>query len=117
MMPAPERILLVEDDPAIAAIITDILEDADYEVDGPHATLGDGMAAVAKHFPAGAVLDVRLGAGDVGLLADDLDSYDIPYLFCSGAVDPLMRRHARAPLVLKPALSRSLIQTLRSILH
>ena len=57
-MAANPKILLVEDDPAIAGIIADLLEDADYEVDGPSASLADGMAAVAADFPAGAVLDV-----------------------------------------------------------
>ncbi|HUD95062.1 hypothetical protein [Sphingobium sp.] len=50
-MRANGHILLVEDDPAIAAMIADILEDADYAVDGPYSTLADGVAAVADHMP------------------------------------------------------------------
>jgi len=93
-------ILLVEDDPALAVVIADMLEQADYEVDGPYATLSDGMEALARHMPAAAILDVRLGQGDAGLLADDLDLYDIPYLFCSGAFDhPAVRAHPAAPLI------------------
>lgn len=111
-------ILLVEDDPAVAALISDVLEEADYVVDGPYATLSDGMEALARSMPAAAVLDIRLRRGDIDLLADDLDLYDIPYLFCSGGFDHLaVRRHPNAPLVLKPELGRSLISTLQSILH
>lgn len=112
------RILLVEDDPAVAAVIADILEDANYAVDGPYQTLADGIAAVADDMPCAAVLDIRLQDGDVGLLAEDLDLYDIPYVFCSGAPDfALMRNHPAAPLILKPELFTELARTLRHILH
>lgn len=111
-------ILLVEDDPDVAALISGMLERADYVVDGPYATLSDGMEALAKSMPAAAVLDIRLRRGDIDLLADDLDLYDIPYVFCSGAFDhPVIKRHPDAPLVPKPALGRSLISTLQSMLH
>lgn len=113
-----ERILLVEDDPAIAAIIVDLLEEAEFEVDGPYATLSEGVAAVATHLPDGAVLDMRLLGSDVGLLADDLESYDIPFVFCSGVDrEALARRFADRPFVSKPGLSRTLIPSLRRILH
>nr|WP_093087280.1 response regulator [Sphingobium sp. AP50] len=111
-------ILLVEDDPVVASIMTDILERADYAVDGPHATLSDGIEALAERMPAGAILDIRLRGGDVGLLADDLELYGIPYLFCSGGFDhPVVRAHRKAPLILKPALERNLISTLEQMLH
>lgn len=112
------RILLVEDDLAVAAVIADILEDADYAVDGPYDTLADGIAALADNMPSAAILDIRLQDGDVGLLADDLDLYDIPYVFCSGVPDfALMRRHPASPLILKSALSTELARTLRNMLH
>jgi CheY-like chemotaxis protein len=112
------RILLVEDDPAVGAMIAELLEDAHYVVDGPHATLADGIAAVADEMPVGAVLDVRLGRGDSGLLADDLDLYDIPYVFCAGAFDHrAVHAHPAAPLISKPDLVRRLVPTLRRMLH
>ncbi|HUD91099.1 hypothetical protein [Sphingobium sp.] len=112
------RILLVEADPVVAAAIADMLEQADYAVDGPYASLVDGMEALARQMPAGAVLDIRLGQGEVGLLADDLDLYGIPYLFCSGAFyDSAVREHPAAPLIPKPALELRLIPTLRRMLH
>jgi CheY-like chemotaxis protein len=111
-------ILLVEDDPAIAQIIVEMLEGADYAVDGPHMTLSDGLEALARKMPSGAVLDIRLKKGDVGLLADDLDLYDIPYVFCSGSFDhPAVAGHPSAPLIPKPAMGKRLIPTLRRMLH
>jgi DNA-binding response OmpR family regulator len=115
---AGETILLVEDDPAVAAALIDLLEDADFAVDGPYRTLGEGAAALADHLPAGAVLDVRLGRQDVGLIADDLDTYGIPYLFCSGADETTMTHdHPDAPLVPKTSARRALVPALRRILH
>lgn len=113
-----ERILVVEDDPLIASIITELLTDAHYEVDGPYASLSDGVAALASDFPAGAVLDIRLGEGDVGLLAEDLKSYDIPFLFCSGYGEDRLSRHLPdAPMVPKVQLTRTLVPALDKLLH
>jgi CheY-like chemotaxis protein len=112
------RILVVEDDPLVAALIAELLEGAQYQIDGPYATLGDGMAALAAHFPAGAVVDVSLQDADAGLLADDLQSYDIPYLFCSGSTaHPVMRAHPTAPVISKPFGFRRLIPVLNGLLH
>lgn len=112
------HILLVEDDPRLAALIAELLEAADYAVDGPYATLAESAAAVAHRLPGGAVLDVRLADGDVGLLADDLDSYDIPYLFCSGASEhPILAAHPDAPLLLKPMIGRRLLPMLDAALR
>ena len=111
-------ILVVEDDPVIAQLLVEMLEQAHYVVYGPHATLSDGVEAVARNMPAGAVLDIRLKREDVGLLADDLELYDIPYLFCSASFDhPAVAKHPAAPLILKPALHMWLIPTLQRILH
>lgn len=80
----PTRILVVEDDPLVAASIAQLLEEANFEVDGPHSSLLDGIAAVAEHMPDAAVLDIRLHGHDVSLLADDLEQYGIPFVLCSG---------------------------------
>lgn len=77
------RILLVEDDPARAGLMVDLLLAADYEVDGPYASVSDGAAALASHFPDGAVLDLHGQESEATLLEDDLAAYDIPLL--SGA--------------------------------
>ena len=117
-MAEERRILVVEDDPAIAALITDMLADADYAVDGPYATLADGLAALAAHFPAGAVLDLSLRDSDAGLLADDLENYDIPYIFCSGSErHPVIGEHPEAPVLTKPFGVRRLVRTLDRLVH
>lgn len=79
------RILLVEDDPTVARMMVELLQAADYEVDGPYADASDGIAALATHFPDGAVLDLHRTAEDASLLKDDLKAYDIPFFDCAGA--------------------------------
>jgi CheY-like chemotaxis protein len=112
------RILLVEDDSRVAALIADMLEQADYAVDGPYATLADGMAALATRFPAGAVLDLSLRGSDAGLLADDLDAYGIPYVFCSGAArHAVIGTHPHTPMLTKPDGIRDIVGTLDRLMH
>jgi DNA-binding response OmpR family regulator len=112
------RILLVEDDPAIAALMTDMLEQASYEVDGPYSTLAEGVEAVAERMPAGAVLDVHLRGSDVDLLAGDLDNYAIPYVLCSGADAHQMKdAHPTASFILKPNMGTQLVAELHRLLH
>lgn len=113
-----QRILLVEDDLAIAGLITDMLEEASYEVDGPYATLAEGVAAVAERMPEGAVLDVHLQGSDVDLLAGDLDSYAVPYVLCSGAdARQMMEAHPTAAFVLKPDIGSLLVAELHRLLN
>ncbi|KFG90430.1 Chemotaxis protein CheY [Sphingobium herbicidovorans NBRC 16415] len=74
------RILLVEDDPALAGMIADLLQAQDYEVDGPYSNVSDGIAALASHFPDGAVVDLHRQTEGASLLKDDLAAYAIPFL-------------------------------------
>lgn len=74
------RILIVEDDPLLAGMMVDLLLAEDYEVDGPHASISDGMAALAIHMPDGAVVDLHHPNRSVSLLKDDLETYAIPLL-------------------------------------
>lgn len=116
----PMRILVVEDDPFVAAAIADLLEDARFEVDGPYPSLSDGVAAVADHMPDAAVLDIKLDDGhDVGLLAGDLELYGIPFIFCSG-LRPRGRfetRFGHHPFVSKERAARDLVSALRDAIH
>ena len=74
------RILVVEDDPMLAGMMVDLLLAEHYEVDGPHSSVSDGMAALATHMPDGAVVDLHHPDRGEGLLKDDLQVYAIPFL-------------------------------------
>lgn len=112
------RVLIMEDDPFVAFAIRDMLEQAEFEVDGPYATLSDGVAAVAAHMPDAAILNIGLEDKDVFLLADDLEQYGIPFLLCSG-LPPRGRVGARFgthPFVAKEKAARELVPALEDIL-
>ena len=113
------RVLLVEDDPEVGRRVAAMLERADYDVDGPHLTLADAMAALARHFPDCAVMDVSLHRQDAGLLADDLAMYDIPFILCAGRGDGdrLPRNFPAAPLLHKDQLGATLLPMLDVTLH
>jgi CheY-like chemotaxis protein len=114
----PVRILLVEDDPRVASYLLDMLEDADFEVDGPYDSLSDGMAAVADHMPDAAILDIGLKDRDVYLLANDLEQYGVPFVLCSGMPpEGRMTRFGNHPFIAKDKAKKHLIPTLRDELH
>ena len=79
-MARPAPVLVVEDDPQLAGRIVHLLHKADLDIDGPYASVSDGIAALADHFPNVAIVDLH--REDAGLLIDDLESYDIPFLLC-----------------------------------
>ncbi|MET0361126.1 MAG: response regulator [Sphingobium sp.] len=114
----PMRILLVEDDPRVASHLLDMLEDANFEVDGPYDSLSDGMEAVADHMPDAAILDIGLKDHDVYLLANDLEQYGVPFVLCSGLPpEGRMSRFGNHAFIAKDQASRDLIPTLLDALH
>lgn len=74
------RILVIEDDPMLAGMMVDLLLAEDYEVDGPHTSASDGMAALATNMPDGAVVDLHHPSRGANLLKNDLECYAIPFL-------------------------------------
>ena len=90
------RILVVEDEFIVAFDLCETVEATGYEVDGPHGSLSDGIAAVTDQMPDCAILDVRLGKDEVYPLADILSAAGIPIVFHSGHADG-KRLHDRYP--------------------
>lgn len=101
----PLTIMVVEDDPGMAADLTDLLVEAGHGVVGPFADPGSATAAAGLHALDLALVDINLiGDGDGVALARVLgDSWGIPVMFLSGDV-AAAARHARlaTALVLKP---------------
>jgi ribonuclease P protein subunit RPR2 len=84
------RLLVVDDDPGLLALIRTTFEDVDVDVDEA-TTSASARAAVASTQPDVIVLDVRL-AGESGLdlcrsLKADLRTSSIPIVLLSGLVD------------------------------
>jgi CheY-like chemotaxis protein len=77
------RVLVLEDEPIIAMLIEQMLEDAGAEVDG-HATLASAEAALLGPQPDMAILDVNIHNDTSYALAGRLMEMGVPLIFASG---------------------------------
>lgn len=82
-----DRVLVLEDEVFVALDIEYSLQEAGYLVDGPYATVGQGLAVLAERIPDCAVLDVRLLDGEVYPAAMRLRDAGVPIVFHSGHAD------------------------------
>jgi CheY-like chemotaxis protein len=98
------RLLLVEDQYALAVTLADVAVALGADVVGPVAEVSDALALIER-LPEldGAVLDVHLGDQTTYAVADALMARGLPFLFATGA-EPLQlpRRFADVPVCRKP---------------
>jgi CheY-like chemotaxis protein len=80
------RLLVVEDDFAIASDMAQVLEDAGAEVVGPAGTVEDALELVETEAVAldGAALDINLHGERVYPVADALAARGVPFVFATG---------------------------------
>jgi CheY-like chemotaxis protein len=113
-----DEILLVEDEPLIAMMLTDMLTDLGFRVEGPHGTLADGIAAAKRSAVKAAVLDVNLAGEKIYPVAEILHERKIPFVFISGygqdSIDP---RFKDVMLLQKPIERQKLRNVLRGAAH
>ena len=112
-----ERILVVEDDFLVAALLADILESVGWQVVGPVAHLDTALDAAASEDFDAAVLDVNLGGQTVYPVAEVLDGRSVPFVFvtahCREALPPLF---CDRPHLGKPFAPRDLIGTVARLI-
>ena len=108
-----KRILLVEDEALIAAMVSDMLADLGATVVGPANSLPKALAlAQSADFDA-AVLDVNLQGERVDAVADLLIGRGIPVLFASGYGAAAIRGQAAID---KPYTQDKLAQALSAVM-
>lgn len=78
------RILVAEDEMIVAFDLCDTVEEAGFEVQGPHAGISEAMLDFQKEKPDLAILDVQLDDGIVFPLAQILADENVPIIFHSG---------------------------------
>ncbi|HRJ63720.1 response regulator [Brevundimonas sp. UBA2416] len=102
---SPLTIMVVEDDPLMAADLMDVLVEAGHGVVGPFSDPAAATTAAGLHAVDLALVDINLiGEGDGVALARTLtETWGVPVMFLSGDV-AAAARHARlaTALVLKP---------------
>ena len=97
-----QRILIVEDEPLIAMMLEDFLEELGKELVGTCDTVQSALATIADERPDAVILDINLSGGEKAWpVADALAGQGIPFILSSGA-DEVVDEHADRPRLTKP---------------
>lgn len=106
------RVLLVEDEPLVAMMMTQMIGDLGGEVIGPFGTIGEALANLPEQIDA-ALLDVNVGGELVYPLADCLVAREVPITFLTGydsrSID---KRFASYDVLTKPIEEAELVNAL-----
>src|SRR5690349_2839776 len=111
------RVLLVEDELAIAILLEGVLEDESCRVVGPFASVSDAMPAACNEPLDLAVLDINLAGEMVFPVAEALAARGVPFLLLSGygkSALPPERRHW--PVCEKPFSMEALVAALAGLI-
>jgi DNA-binding NtrC family response regulator len=110
------RVLVVEDEPAIAEHLTDILTEAEGVVVGPAASLRQAQDLLRNGAAIdAALLDLKLPDGAVTPLLEALSARGVPTVIYTGGDLPsdVRDRHPGLVVLAKPAAPARLIAELR----
>lgn len=112
---AGRRVLVVEDQYAIALDLCESLDQQGADVVGPASSVEDALVMLEDGArPDVAVLDIRLRGGLVYPVADRLQQLGVPYLFATACEQSeIPERHRRAPRFEKPVRLTSILDAIR----
>lgn len=106
------EVLLVEDDFLIQLDLRMTLETAGAKV-VTAGSVREGLALSGRRYHA-AILDVRLGDGEVFPIAERLTAANVPVIFHSGNIETLTVRYPQAVAISKPVHEAILVETIRT---
>jgi putative two-component system response regulator len=115
-----ERILIVEDDPVLVDLLTEILTSANYEVRALESAFGAADLVRQLH-PSAVLLDLGLpfrpGTALLSELKSDPRTAEVPVIIVSGLTDVLTEERSAlaAAVVSKPFDAGSLVDTIRKV--
>lgn len=111
-MSGQRKILVVEDDPHVAAEMCERLDLLGYATIGPAPTIAEAECLLAMQTPAAAVLDGDLRGLSSVPLAIKLAARGVPVVFCTGAdfIKNLPPELVAAPVLIKP-FSNALLES------
>ena len=96
-------VLLVEDEPTISLMLSDMLLQFGLRVDGPYNRFSDAMMAARKNDVQAGVLDINVGGEKIYPLAEVLAERNIPFVFLTGySADSVDARFSDVPVLQKP---------------
>jgi DNA-binding response OmpR family regulator len=111
-------LLLAEDEPTLAILLTDKLQLMGYRVAGPFANCATALSWLASNTPDVAILDLHPGDGPCSKVAIELRRRAIPFvvLSCGADVPDQVREVIRgAPIIEKPASLESVLEALAKL--
>jgi PAS domain S-box-containing protein len=108
-----DEVFLVEDEPLVAMMLTDMLTELGLRVNGPHGTLSAAVAAAKVAESKAAILDVNLAGEKIYPVADILDGQKVPFVFVTGYSRDSLDKRFSDKVVLQKPIER---QKLRAIL-
>lgn len=112
---ARPRILIVEDEPLIALMLTDMLAELGFQVTASVAQVADALAFLANDRVDIALLDVNIGAQKIDPVADLLAARGTPFIFTTGyGTAGVPANHADRAILQKPFHIDDLAAALRS---
>jgi CheY-like chemotaxis protein len=99
-----KKVLVVEDEPLVALLVADFLEEAGCIVVGPAYDLNSALTLFEAERPDAAVLDINLGTEQTSApIADLLEQASIPFVYATGYGAAALRTRDRdRPRIDKP---------------
>lgn len=100
------NVLIIEDEPIIAADIEELVEDLGHKIDGIAATHSEAVKLADARKPGIVLADIQLADGSSGIDAVDdiLETYDVPVIFITAFPERLLTGSKPEPayLISKP---------------
>ncbi len=114
-----QRILVAEDELIVGFDLCDTVQEAGFEVEGPHTGISSAMLAFQKLKPDLAILDVQLDDGMVYQLAEKLAEENVPIIFHSGhhSREEVEARFPTATTLAKPCPPAQVLQAVTDVLE
>jgi len=95
------RVLIIEDEPVIAADIEALVRELGHEVLDVAATRGEAVDAVGRNVPGLVLADIQLADGSSGIDAvkDILGRFDVPVIFITAFPERLLTGDRPSPVL------------------
>jgi CheY-like chemotaxis protein len=114
----PRRVLIIEDEGMVAALIEDMLTDLGHEVVGTVGQIERAAQLVSQTSADVVILDVNLDGEQTYSLANTLSSRGIPFIFATGYGAAGLKEEWRSkPWLQKPFQARDLERVIRQALE
>lgn len=117
MQKDPQNLIVVEDEPLIAIMLMDLLEDLGWTVDGSAYTADEAFSLLAECNPKLAILDINLGQTTSLEVASMCRERGIPILFVTGyTAQDVPLECGNAPILPKPFSAENLRRAIQRAL-